>query len=133
VFHTDVVKVERMLQVHVLNVSSVIFRRCICFHTYNASVLSGYVAYVYNGLKCFLGIFASVLDARFNYFICFETYVAIVVSGCFKTRSSIAYPSSPFLLSRLSVRRGKAEAVLRGESGMDIVLPYLGPNPFRGV
>jgi hypothetical protein len=53
VFHTDVVKVERMLQAHVLNVSSVIFRRCKCFHTYNASVLSGYVAYVYNGLKCF--------------------------------------------------------------------------------
>ena len=62
----------------------------------------------------FLDIFASVLDAYFKCFICFQTYVAIVASGCFKTRSSVASPSSPFLLSHLGVRHGKAEAVPTG-------------------
>jgi hypothetical protein len=54
------------------------------------------VAYVYNGFKCSSGIFASVLDACLKCFICFQTYVAIVASECFKTRSSVASPSSPF-------------------------------------
>jgi hypothetical protein len=52
------------------------------------------IAYVYNGFKCFSGIFASVLDACFKCFIYFQMNVTIVASECFKTRSSV--PSSPF-------------------------------------
>jgi hypothetical protein len=55
------------------------------------------IAYVYyNCFKCSSSIFASVLDAYFKCFICFQTYVAIVASECFKTRPSVASPSSPF-------------------------------------
>jgi hypothetical protein len=54
------------------------------------------IAYVYNGFKCFSGIFASVLDACFKCFIYFQMNVTIVASECFKTRSSVASPSSTF-------------------------------------
>jgi hypothetical protein len=55
-------------------------------------------------VRVFLGIFTSVSDACF---ICFQSYVAIVVSRCFKTRSSVLSPSSPFcyLASVLGVER----------------------------
>jgi len=56
---------------------------CICFRTYDVSVLSG-CCLAYHGFQVFLGVFASVSNA------CFQTYVAIVTSGCFKTRSSVA-------------------------------------------
>jgi hypothetical protein len=59
-------------------------------------------------------IFTSVLDACFKGFIYFQTYVAIAASGCFKTRSSLAHPSSPFLLSRLGVKHRKAATVPTG-------------------
>jgi len=42
------------------------------------------------------GVFLSVLDVFFKYFICFRSYVAIVAHRCFKTRSSVASPSSFF-------------------------------------
>jgi hypothetical protein len=45
---------------------------CICFHTY---------------IKCFQVFFSSVSYACFELF---RTYVASVLSGCFKSRSSIA-------------------------------------------
>jgi hypothetical protein len=61
--------------------------------------------------KCFSGVFASVSDVCFKYFIYFWTYIVNIASGCFKTRSSVASPSVPFLLSHLGVRRGKAETV----------------------
>jgi hypothetical protein len=54
------------------------------------------VAHVYNGssvLMFFLQVFQTHIS---NVFICFQSYVAIVVSGCFKTRSSVVSPSSPF-------------------------------------
>ena len=41
-------------------------------------------------LKCFLGVFVSVLDACFKCFICLQTYVINVLSGCFQNRSGVA-------------------------------------------
>jgi hypothetical protein len=41
--------------------------------------------------KCFLGIFSSVSYACFKCFICLHLYVATVASGCFKSRSGVAY------------------------------------------
>jgi hypothetical protein len=125
----------RMLQAPILNVLCVLFIRmlqvclpgcCICFYTYAASVYLD-VAYVYNGFKCFLGVFASVSYAWFKCFICFQTYVTIVASGCFKTRTSVASPSSPFccLVSVLGVGRrrrdphacGQVQQARRGRAG----------------
>ena len=47
----------------------------------------------------FSGVFTSVSDACFKFFICFETYVASVASECFKSRSGVASLSSPFVAS----------------------------------
>jgi hypothetical protein len=73
-----------MLQASILNVSSIfqmyVARCCVCFC---------------NGFKYFLGVFASVLDVCFKYFICFQTYVASVAFECFKSRLGVASPSSP--------------------------------------
>jgi hypothetical protein len=49
------------------------------------------VAYVCNWFQMFLGIFASVVDACFKFFICFLLYIATVISGCFKSRSNVAH------------------------------------------
>jgi hypothetical protein len=43
--------------------------------------------------KFFLGIFASVSDACFKYFIYLQTYVASVASECFKSRSAECFKS----------------------------------------
>jgi hypothetical protein len=115
----------RMLQARILNVSSVFFYVCCkCVYldvtyafTYMMQVFYLNVAYVYIVFKCFSGVFANVSDACFKSFICFQTYVTIVASGCFKTKSSVASPSSPFLLSYLGVSRGKAEAVPTSAGG----------------
>jgi hypothetical protein len=45
--------------------------------------------------KCFL----SVSDASFKCFIYLQTYVASVASGCFKSRSGVASPSSHSIAS----------------------------------
>jgi hypothetical protein len=74
------------------------------------------VAYVYNGFKCFSGVFAGVSDACF---ICFQIYVAIVASGCFKLECCIYHLA--FLLSCLGVRRGKVEAVPTGMGGPHVL------------
>jgi hypothetical protein len=84
-----------MFQVFVLNVSSVFrhmnvayvshiclqvfFRHecCICFTHILSSVLSRCCVCFCNGFKCFSGVFASILDACFKYFICLQTYVAM--------------------------------------------------------
>jgi hypothetical protein len=50
------------------------------------------VAYVHNGFKCFFKCFRRM----FQIFIYFQTYVATVASECFKSRSDVASPSSPF-------------------------------------
>ena len=52
------------------------------------------VAMVFQGFYVFL----SVLDACFKRFICLQTYVASVIYVCFKSRSGIASPSSPWCL-----------------------------------
>ena len=53
--------------------------------------------------------------------IYFWTYVAIVASESFKTRSGVVSPSSPSLLYRLGVMRGKAEAVPTGVGGPHVL------------
>jgi hypothetical protein len=57
------------------------------------------VVYVCNSLSVFSGVFVSILDACFKYFICLHTYVASVASGYFKSRSGVASPSSPSAIS----------------------------------
>jgi hypothetical protein len=49
------------------------------------------VAYVCNDFQVLLGVFASVLDACFKYFICLQTYVASIVSEYFKSTSGVAH------------------------------------------
>jgi hypothetical protein len=49
--------------------------------------------------KCFSCVFASVSDACFKCFICLQMYVSSVASGFFKSRSSVASPSSLFVAS----------------------------------
>jgi hypothetical protein len=53
------------------------------------------VAYVLQWFQVFLGVFISVSDVCFKYFICLQTYVVSVASGCFKSRLGVASPSSP--------------------------------------
>jgi len=66
------------------------------FHTYVASVFSGCCVCFTLIFKRFSGVFASVSDVCFKYFICFQTYIAIVASEYFKTRSGVASPFPPF-------------------------------------
>jgi hypothetical protein len=76
--------------------------------------------YVYNGFKCFSGVFASVSDACFKCFICFQSYVAIVALG-FKSRSSVCISLLAFLLSHLGVRPRKMEAVPTSAGGPHVL------------
>jgi hypothetical protein len=59
-------------------------------HIHVASVLSGCCIYFAMAFEMFLGVFASVLDV---YCKCFTvlTYVTSVLSGCYKSRSDVAY------------------------------------------
>jgi hypothetical protein len=50
-------------------------------------------------LKCFSGVFASVLDACFKCFICLQIYAVSVASKYFKSRSVVATPSSHSVVS----------------------------------
>jgi hypothetical protein len=50
---------------------------CIYFTHMLSSVLSRCCVCFCNSFKCFSGVFASILDACFKYFICLQTYVAI--------------------------------------------------------
>jgi len=60
------------------------------FHTYVASVLSEcYICLQW--FQVFLGVFASVSNTYFKYFICLQTYVGSVASGCFTSRSGVTY------------------------------------------
>jgi hypothetical protein len=76
------------------------FRMYVCFilmlhtfHSYVASVLSGY--YV-----CFAMVFENFSGAFFfKCFICLRTYVASVASRRFKSKSGVASPSSLFYYS----------------------------------
>jgi hypothetical protein len=61
--------------------------------------------------KCFLGIFASVLDACFKYFICLQTYIASVASECFKSTLGVASPR--LLLSCLGISSSRRRLGIR--------------------
>jgi hypothetical protein len=66
-----------------------------------------------------LGVFVTVLDACVKCFICLQTYVASVVSGCFKSRSGVASPSSSYAALHPSqtaegAQRGPTKGVHRG-------------------
>jgi hypothetical protein len=104
VFHTVVAKVDQdvTLVLHVcckrisptfhlffrcMLLEVCLFGCCICF-THMLQVFYLDVTYVRNS---FQGVFASVSDACFKYFICLRMYVARVVFGCFKSRSVVAY------------------------------------------
>jgi hypothetical protein len=100
-----------MIQVYVPNVSSVsdvccmryhldvvytcmlhAYVKCFqVFHTSVASVVSGRCICLQWFSIVFRVFFASVLDTCFKCFICLLLYVAIIVSGCFKSRSSVAH------------------------------------------
>jgi hypothetical protein len=75
------------------------------------------VAYVYNGFKCFSGVFASILNTWFKCFICFQKYVA---SRCFKTRSSVASPSSLFCCLVSVSGAGGPHVLAGGRSKRDV-------------
>jgi hypothetical protein len=108
VFHTDVAKVDQ----YVAFVAVVVYVCCkLLFTSFFADVCCKcqvclFVAYVlhiyckcfirmlrmfYNGFQVF---FLSISDVCFKCFICLHTYVACVASGCFKSRSGVAFPSS---------------------------------------
>ena len=80
-----------MLQASVPNVSSV-FQTYVAsvfiwmlhiFHTYVLSVLSIYCICFAIDFQVFSGVFVSVSDACFKYFICLQIYVTSVASRCF--------------------------------------------------
>jgi hypothetical protein len=71
--------------------------------------------------QVFFRCFSTVSDACVNCFICLQTYVASVVSGCFKSRSGVASPSSPSAAlhpfqTAEGVQRGPAKGVHRGSA-----------------
>ena len=74
--------------------------KCVCldvayvFEICFISVLSRCCLCFCNGFNCFSCVFASFSDACFKYFIWLQTYVASVACKCFKSRSSVASPSS---------------------------------------
>jgi hypothetical protein len=64
------------------------------FHTYVVSLQVFYldVSYVCNGFQTYFRCFFQVFsEACFKYFIYCRTYVVSVVSGCFKSISSVAH------------------------------------------
>jgi hypothetical protein len=95
-----------MLQCLYMYVANICSQCFICFSAFVASVFYLNIAYVlhiccecfiwmlrmfYNSFQVFLGVFASVSDACFKYFICFQTYVTNVSSECFKSRSVVPH------------------------------------------
>jgi hypothetical protein len=113
-----------MLQAHVLNVLSVFSDVCCkCVYldvayvfTHMMQVFYLDVVHVYNGFKCFQVFLQVFSDACFKCFICFQSYVAIVALG-FKSRSSVCISLLAFLLSHLSIRHRKMEAVPTSAGG----------------
>ena len=99
--------------------------KCVCldvayvFEICFISVLSGCCLCFCNGFNCFSHVFASVSDACFKYFIWLQTYVASVACECFKSRSSIASPSSP------SVASPQCLLLFSAPTGHPLPPPYL--------
>jgi hypothetical protein len=69
------------------------------FHIYVCKCFIWMLRMLLQWFQVFSGVFASVSDACFKCFICLQTYVASVASECFKSRSDVASPSSPFATS----------------------------------
>jgi hypothetical protein len=67
------------------------------FHTYVESVLSWRCICFTIVFQVFSGVFTTILDGCFNYFICLYTYVANVLSGCFKSRLCVAHVAMALL------------------------------------
>jgi hypothetical protein len=65
-----------------------------CIHTCVASVLCRCCVYFIMVFKCYSGVFVDISDAYFKCCIYLQMYVACVASGCFKSRSDVASPSS---------------------------------------
>jgi hypothetical protein len=85
------------------------FRLCICVYldvtyvfTRMLQVFYLDIAYVCNGFHVFFTCFVSVLDICFKCFIYLLLYVVNIVSGCLKSRLSVASPlpsaASPWCL-----------------------------------
>jgi hypothetical protein len=113
----------RMLQVSVLNVSSVFFRRmlqmclfecCICFtHMLRVFYLDVTHAFAMT-FQMFSDVSTSVSDPCFKCFICLQTYDANVLSGCFKNRLDVV-AGDP--LAAAGVRVGEVEEGARAVFG----------------
>jgi hypothetical protein len=96
VFHIDVPKVDRDIT-YVAMISHTCCKRVFqMFHLFFRSMLQvclfwvcyPNVTYVLQWIfKCFLDVFANVLDACFKCFIRLQTYVANISSECFKSRT----------------------------------------------
>jgi hypothetical protein len=59
-------------------------------HTYTLHAFYMDVMYGCNGFQLFSGVFLSVSEACFKYFLYLQTYITTVVFGCFKSRSGVA-------------------------------------------
>ena len=74
-----------------MHVASICFKRFQVFHTYVCKRLIWMLHMFAMVFKCFSGVFASVSDACFKYFICLLLYVATVKSRYFKSRSRVGH------------------------------------------
>jgi hypothetical protein len=77
-----------------MHVASICFKCFQVFHTYACKCFIWTLHMFAMIFKCFSGVFASVLDTYFKYFICFLLYVTIVASGYSKSRSCVAHGMS---------------------------------------
>jgi hypothetical protein len=59
-------------------------------HTHTLHVFYMDVMYGCNGFQLFSGVFLSVSEACFKYFLYLQTYITTVIFGCFKSRSGVA-------------------------------------------
>jgi hypothetical protein len=82
---------------HVANAASVLEAYCKCllklFHLFLDICCKRFdldVAFVFTHMKCFQVFFCKCFIRMFRLFQLFRTYVASVLSGCFKSRSSVA-------------------------------------------
>jgi hypothetical protein len=89
-------------------VVSICFKCFQVFYTYVCKCFIWMLHMFVMVFKCFSGVFTGVLDICFKCFICLGLYVATIVSGCFKSRSSVAHG----MRVRSSRRRGPAAGTL---------------------
>jgi hypothetical protein len=75
-----------------------LFKYCIYFHTYVASVLSR-CCVCFATVSSVFQVFLQVFQKHVSNVSLFLDYVAIVASGCFITKSGVASPSSSTAVS----------------------------------